>query len=103
MKGKISERLGHRGTVVFQSGQPYSIIDYTGAVGSIFYGVNDGITNPDCPARSGLHAEERAHGRIGRVRLSDNPQYALQPGLLHAAVACIPAILNGAIPPSDTL
>ena len=40
---------------VLQSGQPYSVIDYSGAVGSIFYGVNDGITNPIVPLGSRLH------------------------------------------------
>ena len=37
------------GLTVIQSGQPYSVVDYSGAVGSIFYGVNDGITNPIVP------------------------------------------------------
>lgn len=39
----------------YQSAQPCSIVDYSGAVGSIFYGVNDGITALyTCPSFSGL-------------------------------------------------
>ena len=48
-KGKLANGWAISGLTVIQSGQPYSVIDYTGAVGSIFYGVNDGITNPIVP------------------------------------------------------
>ncbi len=37
------------GLTVLQSGQPFSVIDYSGAVGSIFYSTYDGITNPIVP------------------------------------------------------
>src|SRR5208283_622734 len=37
------------GVAIIQSGQPYSIIDYSGAVGSIFYSTFNGITNPIVP------------------------------------------------------
>jgi hypothetical protein len=37
------------GITVLQSGQPFSVIDYSGAVGSIYYSTYDGITNPIVP------------------------------------------------------
>jgi hypothetical protein len=40
---------GIHGIAVIQSGQPYSVIDYSGAVGSIFYSTFNGITNPIVP------------------------------------------------------
>jgi len=49
---------------VIQSGQPYSIVDYSGAVGSIFYGVNDGITNPIVPL-SGCSPKQALTGASG--------------------------------------
>src|SRR5208282_3792455 len=49
IKGKVVDGWAISGLTVMQSGQPYSVIDYSGAVGSIFYGVNDGITNPIVP------------------------------------------------------
>ena len=49
LKGKIANGWAISGTTTIQSGQPYSVVDYSGAVGSIFYGVNDGITNPIVP------------------------------------------------------
>ena len=48
-EGKIADGWALSGLTVIQSGQPYSVVDYSGAVGSIFYGVNDGITNPIVP------------------------------------------------------
>ena len=48
-EGKVADGWGVQGLVIVQSGQPYSVIDYSGAVGSIYYGIFDGITNPIDP------------------------------------------------------
>jgi hypothetical protein len=48
-QGKMANGWGIQGLVILQSGQPYSVIDYSGAVGSAFYGIFDGITNPIDP------------------------------------------------------
>jgi hypothetical protein len=48
-EGKIADGWGVQGVVVVQSGQPYSVIDYSGAAGSIYYGIFNGITNPIVP------------------------------------------------------
>jgi hypothetical protein len=53
------------GLTVLQSGQPYSIVDYSGAVGSIYYGVSDGITNPIVPLASGCTAKNALTGKSG--------------------------------------
>src|SRR5579863_143269 len=37
---------GFSGITVAESGQPYSVIDFSGAFGSLFYSANDFITNP---------------------------------------------------------
>ena len=48
-EGKVADGWAVQGLVIIQSGQPYSVIDYSGAVGSIFYSIYDGITNPIVP------------------------------------------------------
>jgi len=48
-ESKVTNGWALQGIVVVQSGQPYSVIDYSGAVGSVFYSINDGITNPIVP------------------------------------------------------
>ncbi|MHB8525469.1 MAG: TonB-dependent receptor domain-containing protein [Candidatus Acidiferrales bacterium] len=48
---------GVSGVTVAESGQPYSVIDYSGSVGSIFYSTNDFITNPIVPVAPGFTAK----------------------------------------------
>jgi hypothetical protein len=94
LKGKVVDGWGLSGLTVIQSGQPYSVIDYSGAVGSIFYGVNDGITNPVVPL-SGCSPQQALTGASG----------AGQTPALNAACFGIPLFapgaLNGAIPSND--
>ena len=53
------------GLTVLQSGQPYSIIDFSGAVGSIYYSTSDGITNPIVPLSSNCTAKSAVTGKSG--------------------------------------
>jgi len=95
LKGRIADGWAISGLTVLQSGQPYSVVDYSGAVGSIFYGVNDGITNPVVPL-AGCSPQQALTGASGAT-----------PGFpaLHAACFGLPLLspggLNGAIPSND--
>jgi len=95
IKGRIADGWALSGLTVIQSGQPYSIVDYSGAVGSIFYGVNDGITNPIVPL-SGCSPKQALTGASGA-----------KPGFPALNAACFglpllnPGDLNGAIPAND--
>jgi len=42
------------GQTVAQSGQPYSVYDYSGSVGSLYFGTSDYITNPIVPLKPGV-------------------------------------------------
>jgi len=64
-RGKVADGWAIQGLTVIQSGQPYSIIDYTGAVGSIFYSVYDGITNPIVPLAPGCTPKNALTGQVG--------------------------------------
>jgi Carboxypeptidase regulatory-like domain len=94
-KGRIVDGWAISGLTVIQSGQPYSIVDYSGAVGSIFYGVNDGITNPVVPL-SGCSPQQALTGKSGAT-----------PGVPALKASCFglpllnPGDLNGAIPSND--
>jgi hypothetical protein len=95
LKGRIADGWAISGLTVIQSGQPYSVVDYSGAVGSIFYGVNDGITNPVVPL-SGCTPSQALTGDSGAT-----------PGLPALKASCFslpllsPGALNGAIPSND--
>ncbi|MGA3041676.1 MAG: TonB-dependent receptor, partial [Bryobacteraceae bacterium] len=46
------------GQTVAQSGQPYSVYDFSGAVASLYYGASDYITNPIVPLLPGVTAKQ---------------------------------------------
>jgi hypothetical protein len=96
LAGKFMDGWALEGLTVIQSGQPYSIIDYSGAVGSIFYGTNDGITNPIVPLAPGCTVKDALTGHTGA-----------EPGVPALNAACFtlpllaPGALGGAIPSND--
>ncbi|WP_255484203.1 TonB-dependent receptor [Granulicella sp. 5B5] len=87
------------GLTVLQSGQPYSVIDYTGAIGSVYYSTSNGITNPIVPLNYGACTAKSAvtgkSGAFGDYALNANcftiPLLTPGPG----------GSFNGAIPSTD--
>ena len=87
------------GLTVLQSGQPYSIIDFSGAIGSIYYSTADGITNPIVPLANGCTAKSAKTGASGAWFFAGG-KTALNPACF--TLPLLPAGgLNGAIPSSD--
>jgi hypothetical protein len=100
LKGKIANGWAISGSTVVQSGQPYSVVDYSGAVGSIYYGVNDGITNPivplvGCTPQQALTGASGAHSVPGQENT-----FALRARCFGVPLLN-PGDLNGAIPSND--
>jgi len=100
--GKVGNGWAVQGVGVFQSGQPYSIIDYTGAVGSIFYSVYDGITNPIVPLAPGCTAKNAVTGSSGAYSDPSNPKSFALLSSCFTLPLLKPGDLNGAIPAGDT-
>jgi hypothetical protein len=96
-EGKVGDGWVIQGVVILQSGQPYSLIDYSGAVGSIFYSINDGITNPIDPLASNCTPQSATTGAIG----NNFSAPALKASCFTVPLLA-PGALNGAIPPGDT-
>ncbi len=46
------------GQTVAQSGQPYSVYDYSGSVGSLYFGTDDEIGNPVVPLKPGVSVKQ---------------------------------------------
>lgn len=76
---KFLNGWGIAGLTTFQSGQPYSVIDFSGAQGSIFYGSNDFITNPIVPLAPGFSPQTAGNGQGGLNPNAFAPQF-LTPG-----------------------
>jgi hypothetical protein len=96
LKGKLADGWAIQGVGIIQSGQPYSVIDYSGAVGSIFYGTSDGITNPIVPLGS-CNPSKALTGHSGAT----DGQPALDASCF-ALPLLNPGDLGGAIPVGDT-
>jgi hypothetical protein len=62
---RITNGFGIQGITVFQSGQPYSVEDYSGAIASQYYSYNDGITNPIIPLAAGYSPHQALTGHSG--------------------------------------
>jgi hypothetical protein len=96
-RGRLADGWAIAGLAIIQSGQPYSVIDYSGAVGSTFYGTSDGITNPIVPLAANCTPAMALTGHSGAT-----------PGFpaLHPECFTLPLLnpgdLNGAIPAGDT-
>ncbi len=65
LKGRLADGWSVQGITTIQSGQPYSVIDYSGAVGSIYYSTFDGITNPIVPLAPGCTPKNALTGQSG--------------------------------------
>jgi len=100
IEGKFVDGWSLVGLTVLQSGQPYSVIDYTGAVGGIYYSVADGINNPIVPLAQGCTAKNAKTGASGAWTPSGG-----MPALKASCFAIpllAPGSLGGAVPASDT-
>jgi hypothetical protein len=95
LKGAFTNGWSLNGITVLQSGQPFSVIDYSGAVGSVFYSTFDGINNPIVPLSSSCTPKTAVTGKSG----------AWGTPALNANCFTIPLLnpgdLNGAIPAND--
>ncbi len=67
------------GITVLQSGQPYSVEDYSGAVAGQYYSSGDGITNPIIPLAPGYSPKQALTGHSGAQYVQDPQLGALNP------------------------
>jgi hypothetical protein len=99
LAGKFVNGWSLVGLTVLQGGQPYSVIDFSGAIGSIYYSTSDGITNPVVPLAPGCTAKKAMTGASGAWVLGGGKP------ALNAACFTLPLLtpgsLNGAIPAND--
>ena len=64
--GKVVNGWTLSGQTVAQSGQPFSVYDYSGSVGSLFFGTSNYIGNPIVPLKPGVTpAQATLQGTLG--------------------------------------
>ncbi len=60
--GGVANGWGVQGVTVAQSGEPFSVIDFSGTAGSIFFSADDFITNPILPLAPGITPKQATEG-----------------------------------------
>jgi hypothetical protein len=63
--GKIVNNWSLLGITVLQSGEPYSVYDFSGTVGSEYFGGNISLMNPVLPIKPGLSPKQVKTGHSG--------------------------------------
>ena len=58
----VANGWGFQGVTVAQSGQPFSVIDFSGSAASIFFSADDFITNPILPLAPGISPKQATQG-----------------------------------------
>jgi len=75
---KLANGWGMSSIIVFESGQPYNVYDFSGTVGSIYFASNDFLTNPILPLGPGIKPRQALTGHSGAFANFDgvtvNPQ-----------------------------
>lgn len=73
--GKFTAGWSVNSIITLESGQPYSVVDFTGAIGGIYYSTYNGITNPVVPLKAGVSPKQAttgASGAFGKPALDQN-------------------------------
>jgi hypothetical protein len=72
----LANGWGITGVTTAQSGEPFSVIDFSGSAGSLFYSADDFVTNPILPLSAGItpkQAESSAGGGGTKVTFTNQP------------------------------
>jgi Carboxypeptidase regulatory-like domain/TonB dependent receptor len=102
LEGRLTDGWSLVGLTVLQSGQPFSVVDFSGAVGSLYYSVYDGITNPIVPLNYAACSPKKAQtGHSGAFGTSHAP--ALDPTCFTVPLVTSSSPLASAIPAGDTV
>jgi Carboxypeptidase regulatory-like domain/TonB dependent receptor len=100
--GRLTDGWSLVGLTVLQSGQPFSVVDFSGAVGSLYYSTSDGITNPIVPLNYAACSPKKAEtGHSGAFGVNYPP--ALNPQCFTVPLVTPSSPLAAAIPAGDTV
>jgi hypothetical protein len=92
LAGKFTAGWTLNSIITLQSGQPYSVIDFSGAVGGIYFSTFDGITNPVVPLAPGQTPQSAKTGASG----------AFGTPALKSTSFAVPLITGATVTPADT-
>ena len=65
--GAVANGWGVTGVTTVQSGEPFSVIDFSGAAGSLYFSADDEVTNPILPLASGITPQQATQGGTDQI------------------------------------
>ncbi len=102
MVGRLTDGWSLVGLTILQSGQPFSVVDFSGAVGSLYYSVYDGVTNPIVPLNYAACSPKKAQtGHSGAFGTNYLP--ALNPQCFTVPLVTASSPLASAVPAGDNV
>ncbi len=101
---KVMNGWGIQGVTVAQSGEPFSIIDYSGTAASIFFAADDNITNPILPLAPGISTKQATEGGTDNAFPSSSPLAGVRVPYVNPNDFSIPFIPPGkdGVPPANS-
>jgi hypothetical protein len=95
---------GIQGVTVAESGQPFSIIDYSGTAASIFFAADDNITNPILPLAPGITPKQATQGGTDNYFPSSSPLAGVRVPYVNPNDFSIPFLQPGqdGVPPANS-
>ena len=92
------------GVTVAQSGQPFSIVDFSGTAGGQFFSADDFVTNPILPLASGISIGQAKTGGTDQIYAS-GPNQGLSVPYINPNEFAVPYLAPGqnGVPPCQTL
>ena len=103
----LANGWGISGSTVAQSGEPFSIIDFSGSAGSQYFSADDFVTNPLLPLAAGVgpkQAQSKAVIMGGQGGFKVHPNSELSQGFVNPNVFTVPTLVPSAengIPAGD--
>lgn len=97
----VANGWGVTGVTVAQSGEPFSVIDFSGTAGSLYYSADDFVTNPILPLAPGVTPQEASSAAGGggtKVTFTNQP-------FVNPNSFSLPSIAPGVdgVPPCQTI
>jgi hypothetical protein len=92
------------GITVAQSGQPFSIVDFSGTAGAQFFSSDDFVTNPILPLASGISVSQAKIGGTDQLYTS-GPNQGLSVPYINPNAFAVPYLAPGqnGVPPCQTV
>ena len=97
--GEVANGWGLTGVTTLESGEPFSIVDFSGVAGGIYYSADDFVTNPLLPLASGVSPQQASSRAGGGGALVSGQPYVNPNDFTEPFIA--PG--TGGVPPCETV